>query len=82
MFLVKEPMIIFGLIVAYLFIVIKGPKWMANRDGFELRKPLILYNFLLVALSAWMMYEVYIYIYIVIFDLLLYYVVLLYLYIF
>ena len=56
--LVKEPIYIFALVVAYLVIVIKGPKWMAHRDGFELRKPLIAYNFFLVALSAWMMYEV------------------------
>jgi len=55
--LVKEPIYIFALVVAYLVIVIKGPKWMAHRDGFELRKPLIAYNFFLVALSAWMMYE-------------------------
>jgi len=55
--LVKEPIYIFALVIAYLVIVIKGPKWMAHRDGFELRKPLVAYNFFLVALSAWMMYE-------------------------
>ena len=58
MFLVREPLYIFGLVIAYLFIVTKGPKWMAHREGFELRKPLIVYNFFLVALSGWMMYEV------------------------
>ena len=56
--LVKEPLYIIGLIVAYLFIVIKGPQWMAKREGFELRKALIVYNFFLVALSGWMTYEV------------------------
>ncbi|XP_065070589.1 very long chain fatty acid elongase AAEL008004-like isoform X1 [Rhopilema esculentum] len=57
MLLVREPLYVVGLILAYLFIVIKGPQWMAKREGFELRKPLIVYNFFLVALSGWMMYE-------------------------
>eukprot|EP00112_Aurelia_sp_Birch-Aquarium-sp1_P016758 Seg3820.2 transcript_id=Seg3820.2/GoldUCD/mRNA.D3Y31 product="Elongation of very long chain fatty acids protein 5" protein_id=Seg3820.2/GoldUCD/D3Y31 len=57
MFLVKEPIYIFGFAIAYLFIVIKGPQWMAKRDGFELRRTLMVYNFLLVALSGWMMHE-------------------------
>ena len=58
MLLVREPLYVIGLILAYLFIVIKGPQWMAKREGFELRKALIVYNFFLVALSGWMMYEV------------------------
>lgn len=55
--LVHEPLYILGFVIAYLCIVVKGPQWMAKREPFELRKALIVYNFLLVALSGWMMYE-------------------------
>jgi len=44
--LVHEPLYILGCILAYLFIVVKGPQWMAKREPFELRKALIVYNFL------------------------------------
>lgn len=57
MFLVHEPLVILGLIVAYLAIVIKGPQFMAKREGYSLRSALIVYNFCLVALSGWMFYE-------------------------
>lgn len=55
--LVHEPIYILCFIVGYLFIVVQGPKWMKNRKPFDLRRALIVYNFFLVALSGWMLYE-------------------------
>lgn len=42
----------------YLLIVYLGPKYMEKREAFSLKYFIIVYNFLLVILSAYMFYEV------------------------
>ncbi|XP_058969045.2 very long chain fatty acid elongase 4 [Pocillopora verrucosa] len=55
--LVATPWPTIALVAMYLFIVKVGPKVMENRKAYELREILVVYNFALVLLSGWMMYE-------------------------
>ena len=56
--LVATPWPTVAFVAAYLFIVKVGPKIMEKREAYNLREVLIVYNFALVLLSAWMVYEV------------------------
>lgn len=55
--LVATPWPTIALIGMYLFVVKVGPKIMETRKAYNLREVLIVYNFALLLLSAWMMYE-------------------------
>lgn len=55
--LVATPWPTVAFVAAYLFIVKVGPKIMETRKAYSLREVLIVYNFSLVLLSAWMTYE-------------------------
>ncbi|XP_068674605.1 very long chain fatty acid elongase 7-like [Montipora foliosa] len=55
--LIATPWPTFSFITLYLFIVKVGPKIMQNRKAYSLREVLIVYNFAMVILSAWMVYE-------------------------
>lgn len=55
---VKSPTPIISLIVAYLYIVRKGPKLMENNKPLSMKYLLMFYNFCLVCLSAYMFVEV------------------------
>ena len=46
------------LFTTYLLIVRFGPKFMAEREAFSLKNTLVIYNFLLVILSGYMLIEV------------------------
>ena len=56
--LVATPWPTISLVAMYLFIVKVGPKVMEKREAYSLREVLIVYNFALVLLSGWMVYEV------------------------
>ena len=56
--LVATPWPTVAFLAAYLFIVKVGPKIMEKRRAYKLREVLIVYNFAIVLLSAYMMYEV------------------------
>lgn len=56
--MIATPWPTISLVAIYLFIVKVGPKVMENRKAYSLREVLIVYNMALVALSAWMVYEV------------------------
>ena len=56
--LIATPWPTISLVAIYLFIVKVGPKVMENRKAYSLREVLIVYNFALVLLSGWMVYEV------------------------
>ena len=56
--MIATPWPTIALVAMYLFIVKVGPKIMENRKAYSLREVLIAYNFALVLLSAWMVYEV------------------------
>ena len=56
--LVATPWPTVTFVAAYLFIVKVGPKIMETRNAYSLREVLLVYNFSLVLLSAWMTYEV------------------------
>ncbi|XP_068762372.1 very long chain fatty acid elongase 4-like [Montipora capricornis] len=55
--LIATPWPTFSFIALYLFIVKVGPKIMEKRRAYSLREVLIVYNFAMVILSAWMVYE-------------------------
>ncbi|XP_068717452.1 very long chain fatty acid elongase 4-like isoform X4 [Montipora capricornis] len=55
--LIATPWPTISLVAMYLFIVKVGPKIMEKREAYNLRELLIVYNFALVVLSAWMSYE-------------------------
>lgn len=58
-FLIKSPVPIFSLIACYLYAVLSwGPRYMKDRKPFKLETTLIIYNFVQVLLSVWMVYEV------------------------
>lgn len=43
--LIQSPLIVLGIIAAYLYIVLSlGPKWMQNRPAFQIKNILIVYN--------------------------------------
>nr|XP_042913420.1 elongation of very long chain fatty acids protein AAEL008004 [Parasteatoda tepidariorum] len=46
-----------GVIIFLIYIKIIGPKMMKNRNPYDLRTPMLLYNIVLVALSGWMFYR-------------------------
>ena len=56
--LVATPWPTVAFLAAYLSIVKVGPKIMEKRRAYNLREVLIVYNFAIVLLSAYMMYEV------------------------
>lgn len=56
--LIATPWPTVALVAMYLFIVKVGPKIMETRPAYSLREVLIAYNFALVLLSGWMVYEV------------------------
>ncbi|EDO27351.1 predicted protein [Nematostella vectensis] len=55
--LIATPWPCLSLMAMYLFIVKVGPKLMENRKAWDLRGVLVVYNFALVLLSAYMVYE-------------------------
>ncbi|XP_032221888.2 elongation of very long chain fatty acids protein 4 isoform X1 [Nematostella vectensis] len=55
--LIATPWPCLSLMAMYLFIVKVGPKFMENRKAWDLRGVLVVYNFALVLLSAYMVYE-------------------------
>jgi hypothetical protein len=55
----RSPGPIVGILVVYLFFVLKaGPKWMENRKPFELKKIMIGYNAYQVCFSIWLCSQV------------------------
>lgn len=56
--LMQSPVPMTVILLCYLFFVLYlGPRIMANRKPFHLKEPMIVYNFLLVALSTYIVYE-------------------------
>lgn len=54
-----SPVPMTGILLCYLFFVLYlGPRIMAKREPFQLKEPMIVYNFMLVALSVVIVYEV------------------------
>lgn len=57
--LMQSPIPMTAILLCYLFFVLYlGPRIMANRKPFKLQEPMIVYNFALVALSIFIVYEV------------------------
>lgn len=56
--LVYSPVPVALIFLAYLFVVWAGPRLMKHREPFDLKGVLVLYNFAMVGLSAYMFYEV------------------------
>lgn len=57
--LMQSPVPMTTILLCYLFFVLYlGPRIMANRKPFQLKEAMIVYNFLLVALSIYIVYEV------------------------
>ncbi|KAM8874509.1 ELOVL fatty acid elongase 8b isoform 1-T1 [Spinachia spinachia] len=56
--LVYSPVPVALIFLAYLFVVWAGPRVMRHREPFDLKGVLVLYNFAMVGLSAYMFYEV------------------------
>ncbi|XP_064624277.1 very long chain fatty acid elongase 4-like isoform X1 [Lineus longissimus] len=57
-FLMKNPIPVFVIFILYLLMVKYGPKFMQNREPWNLRLIIVPYNALMVALSTYMFYEV------------------------
>lgn len=56
--LMQNPIPMTTILLGYLFFVLYlGPRIMANRKPFQLKEPMIVYNFFLVALSIFIVYE-------------------------
>uniref|UniRef100_A0A3Q2R328 Elongation of very long chain fatty acids protein 1 n=2 Tax=Fundulus heteroclitus TaxID=8078 RepID=A0A3Q2R328_FUNHE len=56
--LMQSPVPMTAILLVYLFFILYlGPRIMANRKPFQLKEPMIVYNFLLVALSVYIVYE-------------------------
>ena len=53
-----SPFVTYGLVLMYLVIVWVGPRIMKNREAFDLKPVLMVYNGALVVLSAYMFWEV------------------------
>lgn len=48
-----------AILAAYLYFILSaGPRYMANRKPMNLRRILIVYNFVQVGVSAWLVWEV------------------------
>ncbi|XP_070563176.1 very long chain fatty acid elongase 7-like [Ptychodera flava] len=56
-FMMSSPWPGWIIVAVYLFIVWQGPKWMKDRDPFDLKNILLVYNFFMVALSGFIFYE-------------------------
>lgn len=57
--LMQSPIHMSVILLCYLFFVLYlGPRIMANRKPFQLQEAMIVYNFSLVALSIFIVYEV------------------------
>lgn len=57
--LMQSPIPMTSILLCYLFFVLYlGPRIMANRKPFKLQEAMIVYNFALVALSIYIVYEV------------------------
>lgn len=57
--LMESPIPMTAILLCYLFFVLYlGPRIMANRKPFQLKEAMIVYNFMLVALSIFIVYEV------------------------
>ncbi|GIX74380.1 elongation of very long chain fatty acids protein [Caerostris extrusa] len=57
--MMDSPMKAITLVVMYLgFVKVVGPAWMRDQKPYELRIPMIVYNFLLVAISTWIFFNV------------------------
>lgn len=55
----QTPIPMSAILLSYLFFVLYlGPRIMANRKPFQLKEAMIVYNFALVALSIYIVYEV------------------------
>lgn len=55
----QSPISMSAILLCYLFFVLYlGPRIMANRKPFQLKEAMIVYNFALVALSIFIVYEV------------------------
>lgn len=58
-FLMQSPIPMTAILLCYLlFVLYLGPRIMANRKPFKLQEAMIVYNFALVALSIFIVYEV------------------------
>lgn len=54
-----SPLLMTSILLTYVYFVLSlGPRIMANRKPFQLRGFMIVYNFSLVALSLYIVYEV------------------------
>lgn len=57
--LMQSPFLVLGILLAYVYFVLSlGPRLMANRKPLNLKKFMVLYNFFLVGLSLYIVYEV------------------------
>ncbi|EDL90173.1 rCG50316, isoform CRA_c [Rattus norvegicus] len=57
--LMGSPLLITSILLTYVYFVLSlGPRIMANRKPFQLRGFMIVYNFSLVTLSLYIVYEV------------------------
>lgn len=56
--LVYSPVPVALIFLAYLLVVWAGPRLMKHREPFDLKVVLVLYNFAMVGLSAYMFHEV------------------------
>lgn len=57
--LMQSPIPMSAILLCYLlFVLYLGPRIMANRKPFQLKEAMIVYNFALVALSIYIVYEV------------------------
>lgn len=57
-FLLKTPEPMLAIVLSYLAFVVIAPRVMENRPPMDLKKFIIVYNFMLVALSGYMCLEV------------------------
>uniref|UniRef100_A0A8C8B8H4 Elongation of very long chain fatty acids protein n=1 Tax=Otus sunia TaxID=257818 RepID=A0A8C8B8H4_9STRI len=56
--LMQSPFLVMGILLAYVYFVLSlGPRLMANRKPLNLKKFMVLYNFFLVGLSLYIVYE-------------------------
>src|SRR5687768_6163372 len=56
--LMSSPFPTLIILVGYLSMVRYGPKMMRRRKAFDLRWPLVIYNFFITYLNGWMAFEV------------------------
>ncbi|PKU46464.1 elongation of very long chain fatty acids protein 1 [Limosa lapponica baueri] len=56
--LMQSPFLVMGILLGYVYFVLSlGPRLMANRKPLNLKKFMVLYNFFLVGLSLYIVYE-------------------------